>query len=150
MNNTRSEIQALIQPLCDSENIILSDVSLQGGAGNTIVKVIVDTEDGITLNQCQLLSKQISDLFYRKDMFKGQYRLEVTSPGIHKPLKESYEFKRNIGKQLKVNYLKGDENCVVTGELIEFSNSHLSLKSEKDTIEIPLKDIEQAKIKLKW
>jgi ribosome maturation factor RimP len=150
MSTRQSEVRDIIQPLCESDNIILSDILIQGGGKNTLVKVVVDTEDGITLNQCQGLSKKISDIFYRKDMFSGLYQLEVTSPGINKPLRESYEFKRNIGKQVKVKYHKNGEHFSASGELVAYTQFQISLKSGKDLIEIPLSDIEQAKIKLKW
>ncbi len=150
MVNKESEIYQLIEPICQSENIYLSDVSLLGGGKNTMIKVIVDTEDGITLNQCQKLSKKVLDIFYRKDLFQEKYRLEVSSPGITKPLEHPYEFRRNIGNQLKVNYVRGDEKCFVTGELIKYTKDTITLKSDEKNLEIPLNDIEQAIIKLKW
>jgi len=150
MGNKESEIYQLIEPICQSENIYLSDVSLHGGDRNTIIKIVVDTENGITLNQCQGLSKNILDIFYRRDLFQDKYRLEVSSPGITKPLEHSYEFRRNIGKQLEVNYVRGDEKCFVTGELLKYTQDAITLKSDKIDLDIPLNDIEQAKIKLKW
>jgi len=150
MGNKESEIYQLIEPICQSEDIYLSDVSLHGSSKNTIIKIIVDTENGVTLNQCQELSKKISDIFYRRDLFQNKYRLEVSSPGITKPLEHSYEFKRNIGKQLEVNYIKGEEKCFVTGELLKYTPDAITLKSDKTDLDIPLNDIEEAKIKLKW
>ena len=140
----------MIEPICQSENIYLSDVSLHRSSKNTIIKIIVDTENGVTLNQCQELSKKISDIFYRRDLFQNKYRLEVSSPGITKPLEHSYEFKRNIGKQLEVNYIRGEEKCFVTGELLKYTPDAITLKSDKTDLDIPLNDIEEAKIKLKW
>ena len=104
MGHTRSEIFELINPICQSEKIFLIEVVIHGSVKGNMVRVIVDTEEGVTLHQCQQLSKNISDLFYRRDLFEGNYRLEVTSPGLDKPLQEPYEYKRNIGKQIKVNY----------------------------------------------
>lgn len=150
MSSKETEIFQLIEPVCNDQGIFLSDISIHSGGKNTTVKVIVDTEPGVTLNQCQELSKKIADIFYRRDMFKGAYRLEVSSPGINKPLEQPYEYKRNIGKQLKVNYFKGKDECYVEGDLLAYNTEAITLNSDGMEILIPLKDIEQAKIKLKW
>jgi len=150
MSSKEKEIYQLIEPTCQEENIYLSDVSIHSGGKASNVKIIVDTDSGITLNQCQDLSKKIADIFYRKDVFKGAYRLEVSSPGINKPLEQPYEYKRNIGKQLKVNYQKGDEKSFVEGELISYASEAITLNSDGGAFMIPLEDIKEAKIKLKW
>ena len=92
MIQTENEIWQLIEPVCKEDNVYLCKVSLHHGGKNLNIKIIVDTDSGITLNQCQDLSKKISDLFYRKDVFEGPYRLEVSSPGLKKPLEKPYEY----------------------------------------------------------
>jgi ribosome maturation factor RimP len=114
------------------------------------VKVIVDTESGITLAQCQGLSKKISDIFFREDMFRGDYRLEVSSPGTNKPLEKSFEFRRSIGKDLIVNYLYEGEIKSISGELLIFDGDSITIKQKNDDILISLSEIDEAKIKLKW
>jgi ribosome maturation factor RimP len=150
MGNIEEKLYKLIQPLCDEEGIYLEDLSLHGGGKNRLVKVIVDTESGITLSQCQILSRKISDIFFRKDMFQGDYRLEVSSPGTTKPLRKSFEFRRSIGKELNVNYRKDDENKSITGELLAFDGDKITVQQKNADISISLSDIEEAKIKLKW
>ncbi len=150
MGNIEEKLYKLIQPLCDEEEIYLEDVSLVGGGKNRLVKVIVDTESGITLSQCQNLSRKISDIFFRKDMFQGDFRLEVSSPGTNKPLKKSFEFRRSLGKELNVNYRKGDEIISITGELLAFDGDKITVQKKNADISISLSDIEEAKIKLKW
>lgn len=150
MGNIEEKLYKLIQPLCDEEKIYLEDVSLHGGGKNRLVKVIVDTESGITLSQCQNISRKISDIFFRKDMFQGDYRLEVSSPGTNKPLKKTFEFHRSIGKELNVNYRKDDEIISITGELLAFNGDNITIQQKNADISIYLSDIEEAKIKLKW
>ena len=69
MGSINEKLYELVRPLCEEDNILLEDVSLHGGGNNRLIKVIVDTESGITLSQCQNLSKKISDIFFRKDIF---------------------------------------------------------------------------------
>jgi len=150
MGNIEEKLYKLIQPLCDKEGIFLEDLSLHGGGKNRLVRVIVDTESGITLSQCQILSRKISDIFFRKDMFQGDFRLEVSSPGTTKPLRKSFEFRRSIGKELNVNYCKDDEIKSITGELLAFDGDKITVHQKNADISISLSDIEEAKIKLKW
>ena len=150
MDTIEDKLYTLIQALCDEENIYLEEVSLHGGGRKRLVEVIVDTESGITLSQCQGLSKKISDIFFRKDMFQGDYRLEVSSPGADKPLEKSYEYRRSIGKDLIVNYRTGGEIQSITGQLKSFDGDTITLQQKKEDISVSISDIEEAKIKLKW
>jgi len=150
MNITESEIRSYIKDICQAENVHLLNVDIMGGGRSRQVRVTVDTDDGITLDKCQHLSKEIGDLFYRKDIYEDGYNLEVSSPGIDKPLEHEFEYKRNIGRNLTVVYLDGDETKKVTGELKEFSGTALHLLVGKDKKNIPLSQVQRAKVKLKW
>jgi ribosome maturation factor RimP len=150
MGTIEDKLYKLIQPLCDGEKIFLEEVSLHGGGRNRLVEVIVDTENGITLSQCQDLSKKISDIFYRKDMFQGDYRIEVSSPGADKPLEKSYQFRRSIGKDLIVSFRKDGEIQSITGQLLSFDGDILTLQQKNENISVSISDIEEAKIKFKW
>ncbi len=150
MTSLDEKIFHLIEPICNEESFYLYKVSLHGSPKNQLIKVVVDTENGVTLGQCQLLSRKLSDIFYRKDLLDSNYRLEVSSPGIDKPLEKPFEFKRNIGNTLEVDYQEGPEIRSVEGELIAFKGNQITLQCGKKSIGIALDKIEQAKIKLKW
>ena len=150
MHDLEEKIYALILPLCRAENIYLHAVSVSGGGRNTIIRVVVDTDKGVTLGECQTLSGKISDILYQKDTVKGAYRLEVSSPGVNKPLEHDFEYQRNIGKQLTVNYVDDKGEYTVSGELLAFNDNLIVLRSEAGEAEIPRAAINKAKIKLKW
>ena len=150
MENIEYKIRNLIEPICIGDAVFLYDVSIQGAGNNQIVKIIVDTESGITLDQCKELSKKISDLFFRKELFVNDYRLEVSSPGVNKPLQQPYEYRRSIGKNLKVIYKQDNEQKTAIGKLIAFNDNIITLEENKGRIAIAIDDIEKAKIQLKW
>jgi ribosome maturation factor RimP len=150
MGSLEDNLYKWIQPLCDEEEIFLVDISLHGENRNRLIKIIVDTETGITLSHCQILSKKISDIFFRKDLFQGNYRIEVSSPGTNKPLEKPFEFRRSIGKDLSVNFREEGEMRTITGQLLNFDKNEITLQQKNDTISISLSDIDEAKIKLKW
>jgi len=151
MKNFEEELSEMILPLCEENSILLNDVRIHGGGKSRLIKIIVDTEKGITLNECQQLTREINDLFFRKNIFSGNYRLEITSPGIQKPLQFPFEYKRNIGRNIEVSYVEGDGIVTSDGELTQYSDTHLSLlKKSGNSVIIPLERIKEAKIKLKW
>ena len=140
-----------IKTICDDNNYILVDASVPGHKKKQNIKVIVDTVEGINLEQCKNLSREISDIIFRKDLIYGDYKLEVTSPGVNKSLEENYEFTRSIGKDLRINFLnEKDENKEIIGKLKSFENNTILLDTGKNEISIDKKKIKKAKIKLKW
>ena len=145
------KLTSLIAPLCKEDGIYLLDISIQGGGKDRTVQVVVDTDAGVTLDQCQMLSRKISDLFFQKEIFgDGSYRLEVMSPGVNKDLEAPYEFIRSIGKMLKVKFRENDQVATVTGTLIRYENDSIALQVGETEKVIALKDLKETKIKLKW
>jgi len=145
------ELKEHIKNICNDLGFIFIDASIHGHKNKQNIKVIADTEKGITLDECQKLSREISDIIFRKDLIYSDYRLDVSSPGLDKPLQYDYEFKRNIGKNLIVSYENDSNNFVETiGELIDYKNNSLILKVNDALKIIEIKKINKAKIKLKW
>lgn len=146
-----NKLKEHIQEICKDFGYFLVDVSVQGFKKQQNIKVTIDSVEGVNLDQCQSVSREISDIIFRKDLVYGDYRLIVSSPGIDKPLEHDYEFKRNIGKQISVNYLnETQEKKEILGELIKFENNTVYLKTGSDEFSIPVNNILKAKIKLKW
>ena len=144
-------LEEYIEKICNDLGLIFVDASIHGHNKKQNIKIIADTEEGITLEECHKLSREISDIIFRKDLIFGDYRLDVSSPGLEKPLQHEYEYKRNIGRNLIVNY--NDENGnlqEIIGELISLNGSAITLAVKKNNFTIKLSDINKAKIKLKW
>jgi len=145
-----TDIRGYIEKICDEQGVYLLDVGIHGGGGSRIIRIIVDTDAGITLRQCEQLSREFSDIFFRKDLFGGNYRLEVTSPGVEKPLEADYEFRRNIGRTLKIEYIDENESKTVTGSLNSFENGRIELETAEGSIYISRNSLKKANVKLKW
>lgn len=146
-NNLKDHIKII----CDELEIKFIEASIHGHKNKQNIKVMVDTEEGINLQECQKISREISDIIFRKDLIMGGYRLDVSSPGLDKPLQYDYEYKRNIGKILTVSYMDEENNLTeIVGELTEYSADAIDLKIKEDLIEIKINKINKAKIKLKW
>ena len=137
----------LIEPTLRGSEIKLVDVEYKKIGKNWTLRVLIDKNQGVTVFDCQKLSREIEDLIEIHELIKDHYILEVSSPGLDRPLKKESDFVRNKGKQIQVNTDSPINNSKInTGTIRDFSNSTLFLENNNDTLEIPLITIMQAKL----
>lgn len=150
MKAMEKEIYSYIEPICIDTGAYLQGVSIHGAGKDRIIKVTADTENGITLDECKVLSSKISDYFYRKNIFQGNYRLEVTSPGAEKPLEYDYEFKRNIGRRVEIEYQDRDKIENSDGILAKYTAEFILIRNKTGDIQIPVEHLKRVRVKLQW
>jgi ribosome maturation factor RimP len=137
----------LTEPTLQGSEIKLVDVEYKKIGKNWTLRVLIDKNQGVTVFDCQKLSREIEDLIEIHELIKDHYVLEVSSPGLDRPLTKESDFIRNKGKQIQVNtYSPINNSKINTGTIRDFSNSTLFLENKKDTLEIPLITIMQAKL----
>jgi ribosome maturation factor RimP len=143
-------IGELIQPIFNRMGVFLVNLELRGTINNQVLTVLADTEDGITLEQITDLTREIADVLDINDPINGKYRLDVSSPGIDFPLKELWQFKKNIGRQLRVKYQENENNSEITGKLQSCDEKEIIIELNLDKKIIPLKNIKKAVVKVDW
>jgi len=150
MDQLQQKLKEEVEPICRRSNFFLFDIQIKGDRRQLLVKVIADTESGITLSECQQLSEQVSDLIFRDDLIPQAFRLEVTSPGVDKPLQYPYEYHRNIGRDLLVIVTQNGVRKEIKGELIGCNGDKIVVNTGTGSIVIPVDEIQRANVKLKW
>jgi ribosome maturation factor RimP len=121
------------------------DIVVRGERGSTIVQVFIDTDQGITADQCALVSRHLSLELDRTNLIAGRYRIEVSSPGLDRPIKLARQFKKNIGRQVKVVTRLDNGGAAVSGILQDVSALSLTLLTQnEETLFFPLDGIEEA------
>lgn len=145
------QIKKLIVPILDSHLVELVDIELKGKSGSQVLKIFIDVDGGIEIGQCAIISREIADLLDMKDLVPGKYRLEVSSPGLDRPLKISRDFLRQLGRKARVVYAvgPGDEKIIV-GTIVNVLDDTVILESATDKLEIKLSQILSAKIVPMW
>ncbi len=123
------------------QKVYLVDVELKHGQGEDIVQVFADTDQGIRIDQCKALSRMISEAFETdtglSQLFPGKYRLEVSSPGLARPLRLERQYQKNIGRLLHVKFKTESneylqcEGTLVSIEKVEEAITSLTLKTTK-------------------
>jgi ribosome maturation factor RimP len=141
----------LIEPTLKGSDIELVDVEYKKTGKTWSLRVFIDKNQGVTVDDCQRLSREIEDLIAIHELIADRYVLEVSSPGLDRPLKKETDFVRNKGKQVLVKtYLPINNSKTNTGTIKDFSNDTLFLENKKKTFEISLSNIAQAKLIFKF
>ncbi len=144
------KIREMIQPLFVDNDFYLVDIVLRGKHGSQVLSVYADTKTGIALDQITFLTREINEILDSHEIIEGAFRLEVSSPGVDRNLHEQWEFEKNIGRNLRVNYEIDAEPLSVTGKLVSVENNQLLIKDKKEKIAIPMSAISKARVHLKW
>ncbi len=142
-----------IKPLVEEENLELVDLEFSKGGPASLLRVCVDKTAGVTVDQCADLSRRIGDLLDIEDLIPGRYRLEVSSPGLDRPLVSAADFKRKIGEKVKVFFKEQvDGKMEMVGKIKGFDGENILLEltkskpeEEKEEI-IPLGKVARAQI----
>ena len=149
--STYHSVADLIEPTLRKNEIELVDVEYKKVGKNWILRVFIEKNQGVTVYDCQELSREIEDLIEIHELIADHYVLEVSSPGLDRPLKKESDFLRNKGKQILVKtYSPINNSKINTGTVKNFSNDTLFLEIKKDTLEISLTDIAQAKLTIEF
>jgi ribosome maturation factor RimP len=144
-----NEIEELIRPICEEQKIHLIEIVLRGSGKNRNLTIYVDTESGITLEQITYLNREISDILDMKYGFKDGHRLEVSSPGLDKPLRFLWQYKKNIDRELLVTYLEHGNTTTISGSLRKVSENEIVLKNNKKETSIAFSNIKKARVKVR-
>jgi ribosome maturation factor RimP len=105
-----SKTEALIQPLIDENHFELVDVEWVKEGANWYLRVFIDKEGGITVDDCELISRAFEEILDREDYISENYIFEVSSPGLDRPLKKEKDFARSIGKDVEIKLYKALNN----------------------------------------
>jgi len=140
--------ETLITPLIKENNFELVDVEYVKEGSASYLRVYIDKEDGITVEDCTLLSRAFNLILDANDYIDDTYIFEVSSPGLMRPLKKDKDFQRNLGKQVELRLFKSlDKQKEFEGELKSFDKDNIIVMME-DEKEITFKRIDIALIRL--
>ena len=141
----------LIEPTLRGSNIELVDVEYKKTGKIWVLRVFIDKNQGVTVHDCQELSREIEDLIEIHELIDDHYVLEVSSPGLDRPLKKAADFLRNKGKRIQIKtYSPINNKKENAGTVIDFVNGTLFLEDKKDILKISLTEIAQAKLIIKF
>lgn len=143
----RDRLVALIEPALQTLGYELVLLEYSPGIKTASLRLFIDAEGGVHLGDCEKVSREIAALLDVEDPIEKAYQLEVSSPGLDRPLTKPEHYERFKGEKIRVQTLvpiNGRKKFV--GPIIGLEQRALLLKQDAETVRIPLADIEKARL----
>ena len=147
MANIEEKVEKLIKKKIEDIGYELYDVLYLKEGKNYTLRIVIDNEKGISLEDCEKVNNEITDILDEADYIKDQYFLEVSSPGIERLLRKDWQLNKYIGSKVEANLFKKDENGFkeYIGILKQVEEDFLTIKQDNTDYNILRKDISQVK-----
>ncbi|MDD7267685.1 MAG: ribosome maturation factor RimP [Lachnospiraceae bacterium] len=141
--NYEERTEQLLLPLLEEHAFELVDVEYVKEGGSWYLRAYIDKDGGITIDDCELISKALEAKLDAEDVIDGAYVLEISSPGLTRPLKKDKDLARSIGKTVELKLFKAvDGEKEYYGELVEYSAESIVISTdEADRLEVERKNI---------
>ncbi len=123
--------EALLAPIVEANGFELVDVEYVKEAGNWYLRGYIDKEGGITVNDCEAVSRAFSDKLDENDFIQDSYIMEISSPGLDRPLKKEKDFARSMGKLVEIRtYRPIEKQKEFCGTLTAYDNNSVTIDEE--------------------
>lgn len=146
--SSTGNIWSLVEPVVNGLGYEVVDIEYKPHPRNGLLRVYIDQEDGIQLEDCEAVSRQLSAMLDVEDPISGHYTLEVSSPGLDRPLRRLEDFQRFVGETVKVKMgmpnLEGQRNF--TGKLVAVEGDDIIVEVDGTTHSLPVGGIDRARL----
>lgn len=123
--------EELIMPVIEANNFELVDVEFVKEGSSWYLRLYVDKEGGITIDDCEIVSRAMSDILDKEDYIEESYILEVSSPGLGRPLKKDKDYVRSMGSEVEIRLYKAvEKQKEFTGILVDFDKNNVTIEVE--------------------
>jgi ribosome maturation factor RimP len=153
MDATVARIWELAAPLAQTQGLEIIDIELrpEGSRAGRVLRLYLDKDGGPNMAELSQVSRELGALLDEHDIVEGAYTLEVSSPGINRPLKSPEHFKRFIGKRVRVRtreLIQGRRSFL--GPLLDVSTDRITVNQDGTRFEIPFAVIEKSNYEHDW
>ncbi len=149
----KEKIIELVNKYLPGPDFFIVEIEVTGNSGKRKISVLVDSDKGITIDECSLISRKVGHEIEEKNIIDAAYLLEVSSPGIDRPLQSKRQYLKNKGRKLAVTL---NDNQIVEGTLEEVKENTVVIKTgvkkigtkkvEIQPLEIPFNEIKKSTI----
>jgi ribosome maturation factor RimP len=145
------DIEALVRPVVESSGLELVEAAFRRDGGRRVLRITVDRDGGVDLAAISDASERISRRLDLEDVVSGSYTLEVSSPGIERPLRAPRDFERRVGEKVKVKTAEPVEGSRThTGTLAAADADAIVVATEQGERRIPFGEIRSARTLFEW
>jgi ribosome maturation factor RimP len=145
------KIEELVRPLLAPWNAFIVEVFIRQGHQRKTVQIFADTDAGITIDQCAKISRELAVILEEQNIIEDAFDLEVSSPGLDKPLKLLRQYQRNIKRPVKVKFKNGDEIVNIEGIIEAVQGNQIICETKQhEQIVLEFEQIVETTVKLPW
>lgn len=132
MANFKETITRTIEPIASKAaeplGLKVHRIIVRGSEQTPVIEIIIDGEKAVMLEDCAKVSREVNEVLEESKTVKGNFRLDVMSPGVDEPLTEEYQFRRNIGRLLKVQTKEEHRDKTLLGRLMGLDKGEITLE----------------------
>ncbi len=144
-------IKELIDPFLDDSGIELVDMTYRRESSGMTIRLLVDTPEGVHIDECEAVNKALSELLDKEDFINERYVIEVSSPGLDRPIRTDRDFERSIGKKLDLTTFGPiDGRKTHSGILVGINDEEAILEAGGLSAIIPRDKIAMARLKIEF
>ncbi len=141
------QLEELAETLVASEGMELVDLEYRRQGPRWMLRLFIDKEGGVTIDDCAKISKEFGDLLDVKDIIPQTYVLEVSSPGLNRPLRKKEDFSRFVGRKVQLRLVTPMEGRKkIVGNLVGIENETVIVAAPEGRYSVALKDIDRANL----
>ncbi|MDP8956080.1 MAG: ribosome maturation factor RimP [Actinomycetota bacterium] len=145
------DLERWVRPVVEAAGLALVDLGFQRANGGHLLRVTVDREGGVDLDAISEVSERISRRLDLEGFEPGRYTLEVSSPGLERPLRTPRDFSRSVGEKVKVKTSRPIDGLrVLRGTIVEVSEDAVQIATEEGERQVSYDDIASARTVFEW
>ncbi|MDH4232939.1 MAG: ribosome maturation factor RimP, partial [Nitrospirota bacterium] len=147
MEDIKKKITDLADSVAGQNAVDIVDVEFSGSSRKPFIRIFIDKENGVTLEDCEKFSRALSALLDVEDPIPSAYVLEVSSPGLDRPLKQLRDFERSKGKLVRIITREMiEKQNIFRGRITRVEGDAITLFFDDKEIEIPFEQISKARL----
>jgi ribosome maturation factor RimP len=142
------KLTQIVEPVIAGQGYELVDLEFKNEMGGWVLRVFIDHESGVSLDDCTSVSRELSAVLDVEDAIPVAYNLEVSSPGLDRPLKKESDFARFVGKKARIRtrHPVGESRRNFSGTLLEVAAGKVKIDVGDQVCEVPVDDVEKANL----
>jgi ribosome maturation factor RimP len=149
--SVRAQLFDLLEPVVEKAGLDLEEVVVNRAGSRSVVRVVVDSDSGLDLDAVAEVSRTVSEaLDGADDVLRGAYVLEVTSPGVDRPLTAPRHWRRNSGRKVKVLRTDGRELTGRVEEAGDDESGSVTLRTDRGPVEVAYADVRRATVEVEF
>ena len=146
-NKVINRTEILLNPILEEEKLTLFDIVFLKEGSNWYLRIFIDKEGGVDINDCEVVSRKIEVFLDKEDFIEQSYILEVSSPGIDRPIRNKEDFKQFSGEIIDVKLYKAkNKQKDFQGELVGLINDKIVMKIEDTRVEFDREEVATCKL----